>query len=275
MKALFMSRFCLLIFIFALNATAHAENMQRTIIELQHIQAKQVVPLIQPFVVENGNISAEGNSVILETTEENMQQVKILIHELDIPVKQLQISVSLDPDAVFHMQEQEKAGTTIPDANPTDNIKPAVTPDHTLVYKTKGREISPGVQVIKVLQNHWSMIRTGQSIPVRNQIRNPDGTITESISYQQLNQGLRIKPQLSGQKVRLSVQPFYEAANQTGPGKKLYFKQEKVANTILGSWVGLEATTGVPIPVDNNWVRQNQYAADPIPLIFLKVDIAP
>ena len=249
MKALCILRLCLLLFAFSLSVTAHAENMQHEIIELQHMQSQEVIPLIRPFLVENGTISAEGRTVILETTAENMQQVKILIHELDIPTKQLQISVSLDPGVMLQSPAANEAQTAQQDDNTTNDIKPSVAPDSSLIYKTIGREVSPGIQIIKVLQDRWSMIRTGQSIPVTNRIRNPDGTITESISYQQLNQGLRIKPHLTGQAVTLYVQPFYEADNPTGAGRKLYYKQEKVTNAMLGSWFGLEATSGVAIPV--------------------------
>jgi len=275
MKALFIPRLCLLIFIFSLGMTAHAETMQHEIIELQHIQAQEVIPLIRPFLAENGSISAEGNTVILETTAENMQQVKILIQELDIPVKQLQISVSLDPGVILQSLTPNETQPARRDDNTTNDIEPAVASNSTLIFKTKGHEVSPGVQVIKVLQDRWSMIRTGQAIPVKNRIRNPDGTMTESISYQQINQGLRIKPHLTDKKVTLYVKPFYEADNQTGPGRKIYYKQEKVAHVMLGNWFGLETTSGIAIPVDKAWIQQNQLAANPITLIYLKIEIAP
>ena len=275
MKALFIPRLFLSFFVFSLGLTAHAETIQHEIIELQHMQAQEIIPLIRPFLAENGTISAEGRSLILETTAENMQQVKILIHELDIPGKQLQISVSLDPGVMHQSPAANAAQPAQQDDNTTDNIEPAVDPNSTLVFKTKGREISPGIQVIKVLQDRWSMIRTGQSIPVINRVRNPDGTMTELVSYQQINQGLRIKPHLTDQQVTLYVQPFYEAENQTGPGTKLYYKQEKVTHAMLGSWLGLETTSGTAIPVDKTWLKQNQLAANPVSLIYIKIDIAP
>jgi len=275
MKALFIPRLCLMFVAFSFCVIAQAATMQLEKIELQHIQTKDVIPLIKPFLAENATISAEGNNITLQTTAENMQQVKKLIHDLDIPAKQLQISVSLDPGVMLQSPVANKTQPPQPTDMASGDNKPATDPDSTLIYKTQGREVSPGIQIIKVLQDRWSMIRTGQSIPVISRIRNPDGTMTESISYQQLNQGLRIKPHLTGQAVTLYVQPFYEADNPTGAGRKLYYKQEKVTNAMLGSWFGLEATSGVAIPVDKVWIQQNQFATNPITLIYLKVDIAP
>ena len=270
---------CILLVAIGLSATASAEPMQLEKIELQSIPAQDVIPLIKPFLAENAVISAEGYTITLQTTPDNMRQVKKLIQDLDIPTKQLHISVSLDPWVILQSQMINKSQQAPQAEKSTAEDKSAASPtadvDTTVIYKTTGREVIPGIQVIKVLQNRWSMIRTGQSIPIKKRTRNPDGTITESISYQQLNQGLRIKPQLTDQAVTLYVQPFYEADNQTGSGKKLYYKQEKVATAMLGKWIGLEATSGVPMPVNINWIKQNQIATNPIPLIYLKVDLAP
>ena len=278
MKTLSTLQLCLLLVAYSYSINCPAETMQHEQIVLQHIPAKDVVPLIKPFLVKNGSISAEDYTVTLRTTAENMQQLQKLIRDLDIPTEQLQITVSLDPGVILQPQLRNKSQQTSQTNNDKveqDPIKASANPASTVIYKTKGEQLSPGVQIIKVLQNRWSMIRTGQALPVKKRIRNPDGTITESIQYQQINQGLRIKPQLSGQQVSLYVQPFYEADKPNGAGKQIYFRQEKVINATLGSWFGLEATSGVSIPVDHNWIQQNQYAANPISLIFLKVEIAP
>jgi len=280
MKTLSLSHLLYLLLV-ALSASpiVQAEPLQLERIELQSIPAQDVIPLIKPFLAENAAISAEGYTITLQTTPENMRQVKKLIRDLDVPAKQLHISVSLDPWVILQSQiknKSQRAAQSEMTAGENESVaNPTADADTTVVYKTTGREVMPGIQVIKVLQNRWSMIRTGQSIPVTQRIRNPDGTITESISYQQVNQGLRIKPHLTEQQVTLYVQPFYEADNQTEPGKKLYYKAQKVANTRLGRWFGLETTSGVPMPADINWIKQNQVATNPIPLIYLKVDLAP
>ena len=270
---------CVLFVAISISAIARAESMQVENIELQSAPAQDVIPLIEPFLAENAVISADEHTITLQTTPQNMREIKKLIRELDKPTKQLYISVSLDPWVILQSQMANKPQQTPQAEKITAGNKPTGSPavdvDTPVLYKTTGREVIPGIQVIQVLQSRWSMVRTGQSIPIKQRTRNPDGTITESISYQQLNQGLRIKPQLTDQEVTLYVQPFYEADNQTGPGKKLYYKQEKVTTAMLGKWFGLEATSGAPMPVDINWIKQNQIAANPIPLIYLKVELAP
>ena len=275
MKTLHMLRLFLLFCVFCFSLLTQAEEIQQEIVQLQHMQASEILPLIQPFLAENGNITAEEDSIILETTAANLQQIKALIQELDVPAKQLHISVSLDPGVMLRSPTSKETQAAQQAANTLDVIKPSVVSDSSLIYKTEGREVAPGIQLIKVLQDRWSMIRTGQSLPVIKRVRNPDGTMTESVSYQQVNQGLRVKPHLTGLEVALYVQPFYEAEDPTGPGRKLYYKQEQINHTTLGSWIGLEAISGIAVPVDKARIERNQLASDPIKLIFLKVEVAP
>jgi len=253
---------------------AQAEAMLLEKIKLQHKPAGDIIPLIEPFLPENAVISGEGYKIILKTTAENMPQVKQLIADLDAPLQQLRISVSLDP-AVLQQETTKSASPAEIPGNDKTGPPSLSQSDTTRIYKTKGREASAGIQVIQVLQDRWSMIRTGQAIPVMNRVRNPDGTITESISYQQVNQGLRILPHLSGEEVTLSVQPFYEAANQSGTGRQLYYKQEKQTKTRLGSWISIDAGSGNLIQSDNNRAQQNTTAPTSTSSIYLKVDIAP
>lgn len=253
---------------------ARAETMLVEKIELQHKPAGDIIPLIEPFLAENAVISGEGYKIILKTSAENMPQVKQLVAELDIPPQQLQISVSLDP-AVLQQETTQSAFTTEMPGKDKTSPPPISRSDTTQIYRTKGRQAAAGLQVIQVLQHRWSMIRTGQSIPVINRVRNPDGTITESISYQQVNQGLRIRPHLSGEEVILSVQPFYEAASRSDTGQQLYYKQERQIKIRLGNWVSIDTGTGSLIQTANNKAQQNPTAATSTSLIYIRVDVAP
>jgi hypothetical protein len=253
---------------------ALAEAMLLEDIELQHKPAGDIIPLIEPLLPENAVISGEGYKIILKTTAENLPQVKQLIAELDTPLQQLQIAVSLDPAV---LQQQTSLPTLTTNIAGKDKTRPAPISqtETTQIYKTQGQQAAAGLQVIQVLQDRWTMIRTGQSIPVMNRIRNPDGTITESISYQQVNQGLRIRPHLSGKKVVLSVQPFYEAASQSGTGRQLYYKQEKQTKTRLGTWISIDTTTGSQLQPADNKAQQNSPAPGATALIYMRVDVAP
>ena len=273
MKISFGLMVILLMLTSSLATHAEEESLLLEKITLQHKPAGDIIPLIEPFLPENAVISGDGYKIILKTTVESMPQIKQLIADLDTPLQQLQISVSLNPEVLAQgdTPPAPPAGTEAKDKTETPAVSRA---DTTRLYATTGQETITGIQVIQVLQDRWSHIRTGQSIPVINRVRNPDGTITESISYQQVNQGLRLRPHLAGNEVLLSVQPFYEAASRSGTGQQLYYKQEKQTKTRLGHWISIDTVTGSLIQTDSKPL-QSPAPSPATALIYIKVDLEP
>lgn len=274
MKMFFGLFVILLIATHSVVALAETDVMLLEKIKLQHKPAGDIIPLVEPFLPENAFISGEGYKIILKTTAENMPQVKQLITNLDTPLQQLLISVSLDPAVLQQATIESAPPVELPGDNNTATLSPSQA-DATRTYETKGHKVAAGIQVIQVLQDRWSVIRTGQAIPVMKRMRNPDGTITESVSYQQVNQGLRIRPHLRGEEVILSIQPFYEAASQSGTGQQLYYKQEKQTKSQLGKWLSIDTTTGILIQSGGSIAQQDPTSLMSTSLIYLKVDIAP
>lgn len=272
MKMLFGLAVMMLMLTSSFASHAETETMLLEKIKLHHKPAGDIIPLVEPFLPENAMISGEGYKIILKTTVENMPQVKQLIADLDTPLQQLRISVSLDP-TVLEQDVTKSAPPTETEINEKTEIPSASDSETTRIYKTKGQAATVGIQVIRVLQDAWSTIRTGKSIPVINRARNPDGTITESISYQQVNQGLRIHPHLTGDEVTLSVQPFYEAASQSGTGRQIYYKQEKQTKTGLGKWISIDTVSGNLIQPDATKAQQHPSISTTTSLIYLKIDV--
>jgi len=272
MKMLFGLTVMMLVLTSSFASHAETETMLLEKIKLQHKPAGDIIPLIEPFLPENAMISGEGYIIILKTTAESMPQVKQLIADLDTPLQQLRISVSLDPTV---LEQDVTKSATETGINENTEIPSASDAETTRIYKTKGQSATIGIQVIRVLQDAWSTIRTGQSIPVINRARNPDGTITESISYQQVNQGLRIHPHLTGDEVTLSVQPFYEAASQSGTGRQLYYKQEMQTKIGLGKWISIDTVSGNLIQPDATKAQQYPATSTTTSLIYLKIDVEP
>ncbi len=250
------------------------EAMLLETIKLEHKPAGDILPLVEPLLPENAVIRGEGYKIILKTTAGNMPQIKQMIADLDAPLQQLQITVSLDPSV---LQQDTTTATSLSDTTDqkSANQRAITASDTTQVYKTTGQQVAGGIQVIKVLPDRWSVIRSGQAIPVIQRTRNPDGTITESVHYRQVNQGLRLRPQLSDENITLTIQPFYEAASQTGEGQQLYYQPEKQTITRLGSWIGIDTNTGSQVQMDKKQLQQHRNPATPASLIYLKVDAAP
>ena len=79
----------------------------------------------------------------------------------------------------------------------------------------------------------------GQSIPVRKRVRNPDGTVTEVISYQDIMAGYKIMPRTSGENVTIMIKPI----NQSAAGSAIETTEMQTTVTgKLGEWLFIGST---------------------------------
>lgn len=190
----------------------------------------------------------------------------------------MQITVSVDPGVLQQTPTPPATVDNDTDADADDKIAIEKTPPQTTrTWRTEGRQIAPGTQTIQVLEKNWAMIKTGQAVPVVSRTRNPDGTVTETITYRQLNRGLRIRPELNGQTVILEVQPFYEAESRSGGGRQVYFQAATTIRARLGQWLALAASSGKPLSrnaADQKSYRTKRQTGQDTAL-YLKIDLTP
>lgn len=81
--------FCLLFFVCTF---ASAEEL--TIIELRHRLADQVIPTLQPLLVQGGYLAGANSQLFIKTTPDNLKEIKAALAVLDKPLHRLLISVS-------------------------------------------------------------------------------------------------------------------------------------------------------------------------------------
>lgn len=253
-----------------------AATLQVHTLQLQYQRAAEIIPLVQPFLPEHGVITGEGQELMIRTTPANLQEIEKLVRQLDTPLRQLQITVSVNPPGPQQNLPRNPATADVPAA---DGERPAPAGASGVIrqYRTEGRQLAPGMQTIQVLEKNWAMIKTGQAVPVVSRTRNPDGTVTETITYQQLNQGLRLRPELVGDKVILEVQPFYEAESRSGGGRQVYFKAATTVQARLGQWLALASSSGRLLASEQitqkSYRTQRHHETDTA--LYIRIDLAP
>ncbi len=66
---------------------AHASQLITTVITLKHIQAAELIPVLQPLISANSHLAAHapGNTLVLTDTQENTQRITDIITKMDLP----------------------------------------------------------------------------------------------------------------------------------------------------------------------------------------------
>ncbi len=266
MKSIAISLFVILSLLGNMTQAIADENgpvMEMVVIPLKYRSAEDAVALLKPFMHPGGVISGTGYTLVIRSTAKNITDLKEILADFDTALKRLQISVSYDRQYVLQdMQTDAKVTAT------NGNISGQVH-----VQQTRRRQDVAGVQRLQVVQGQWANIQAGKQFPVTQRRTNPDGTVTESVTYQHVSTGFQVFPQIADSTVILKIRPFHSAMSREGQGQINSQSLETTVSAPLGTWVEL----GGIIQKLENGNNSSQYSTGPrgeaAAGLFLKVDL--
>ena len=248
--------------LFFLAGISFAQDLDLDVINLKHRTADEIIPIVQPFLIPEAAITARGYKLIIKSTPENLKQVKKIIAEVDAGLRQLTITVSigqhtaevenktqaqimaeLNNDA-SHLQvdsgglsDSDTVGAIVRGEKKTDQSK--VATKITARKKTTKRS-KPVHQTIRSTEGKWATIRAGQSIPIIQRTRNPDGTVTQTVRYRSATTGFKILPRVQpDNSVALYIRPHQTNVSPQGDGSFDVTRMETNVVGKLGEWIPL------------------------------------
>jgi len=203
--------------------------LEMVVIPLKYRSAEDAVSLLKPFMHPDGVISGTGYTLVIRSTADNITDLKDILADFDTELKRLQISVSFDRQLVL---QDMQANVTLEANNGDVSLQAGA-------LQTKSRQGAAGVQRIQVLQGQWANIRTGKKFPIAQRKTNPDGTVTETISYQNVSTGFQVFPQIADKMAILKIRPFHSDLSRQGGGQIQTQSLETTVSAPLGKWVEL------------------------------------
>lgn len=237
-------------------STAHAEVEIETL-QLHNRTSSEVIPVLQPFIAQGGMLTGTGYKLIIKSTPENIEEIKRLLADIDTSLKQVLITVALShqleqlQQAEQSQVQMQSGDVSVSVGTPPTNPAPgaAVSIDtgkikyDTRRYQTQQRTDAPSLQQMKVAEGSWASIRSGQSIPIATRTRNRDGTVTETLTYQQVVSGFEVLPRVNKDQVTLMIRPQKANLSAQGGGQIDIQSIETTVNGKLGEWLSLGGST--------------------------------
>jgi hypothetical protein len=248
MKTVNFIRWAMLVVLLALTTAGYAAKRVDKAIHLHHLTVDELIPLVKPALPPETEISGNLNQVVVIAPAANMPQLESLIADLDTPLHEMAVTVSLDASVLNNQPKQ---------------------PDY---FLPRDHIAAPDTQEVRVQEGRWAVIHTGRALPEVSRTVNPDGTVTESIHYRKINSGLKIRPELRGTVANLLVQPFQEMKRQDGSTFLAYGNPVPVTAR-LGEWLALGTTSGNPTRIrqsnSNTNPPQREYE------IYIRLNVIP
>ena len=231
-----------------------AEQLELEVITLKYRTARDVLPVVQPFVNQaGGTVTGTQNQLIVRTTRANLAEVKQMLASIDTLPRRLLVSVKQDNGLSAIQRSAELSGNAA-SGNARIVVPPTNRNSRGLVVErqqsgnsvraevqgsvTGGNENS--VQQLQVLDGSEAFIRVGQSVPMAQEtiIQTPQGPrVVQNTQYQDIASGFYVKPHVSGEQVTLEVSPQRE---QLAPDGSI--NTQRIATIVsgrLGEWIEL------------------------------------
>lgn len=89
-----------LLLIIALSPCVAAEQLKLEVIEPRHRPTEELLPVLQPLVGPDGSVSAFQGKLVVKAISDSFREVHELLRSLDVPARQLLVSVTQDADLV-------------------------------------------------------------------------------------------------------------------------------------------------------------------------------
>ncbi len=227
------------------------------VIQLHNRSSDDIIPVLQPMVKTGGSITGTGYKLIIKSTPDNIAELRQLVADLDGALKQLLITVATSAQ-VDNMLNSARAEVIAESGNGTAAIGTAgqgassganvhidsdkINLDANILH-TQQHHDSPVTQQMRVVEGTWGSIQMGQAIPIRSRQRNPDGTVSVTITYRNVTSGFQVLPRVNQDQVTMQIRPNRENISAQGGGVIDVQSMETTIRGKIGEWISLGGST--------------------------------
>lgn len=237
----------LLLILLLLSFSAFAET-EFKIITLQHVFAKDLLPIIEPMVGADGAANGMNNQLIVRAQPDRLREIEATIASLDVARVNRKITVKSSNDSQTQQDRTEASGavrvgkvTIGNDRRAPNSNKPNTS--RVDVERNASNSSQNSNQFISMLDGQRAFIKVGQIVPFTQEwvtITRRYIQIDRTTDWREITTGFAVRPQTIGNQVELEITPRIAKLNSNG-----YIDFEELKTTLrvkLGDWVDIGGT---------------------------------
>ncbi len=215
------------------------------VIELKSRPYEEILPLVQPFVGNDGTVTGMGSSLVIKAAPEQVREIKRLLATLDRPPKRLRIVVDNGDDRTrssrgYRASADIKTGNGQISINspgyPVDSSRGEVR-----LHDRRSTTTQSSQQFVQAMEGQPAYISSGLQVPLPTTERYYGGGIPYQRTTTQLHdvtRGFYVVPRVSGDAVTLEI-----AQHNDQPGRRYGVvdtqRIDSVVHGRLGEWIDL------------------------------------
>lgn len=275
----------LLIIVLLWSTAVYAEQTVLEVIPLKYRSVEEVLPVLQPFVGNEGALSGMNSQLIVRAIPAKMAEIRKILARIDTLPRQLRIVVRQGGKI-----DKQDRGAAASGQVGTGDVRVTVP-----ARGSRGASIEAGgvrariwnsdtvkrdedVQEIQVLEGRQAFIRLGLAVPLKETTVVQGGVtnrVVETTRYEEIGTGFYVVPRLSGDRVVLDISPQKERL-AGGNGQNL--ETQRLATTVsgqLGEWIELGGLSQQQENGETGWVYGTGKISSDSRRVWVKVEELP
>lgn len=267
------------------STAVYAEQTVLEVIPLKYRSVEEVLPVLQPFVGNEGALSGMNSQLIVRTTPARMAEIRKILAGIDTLPRQLRIVVRQGDriDKQDHGAEVSgQVGTgdvrvTVP-ARGSRGASVEAGGARARIWNSNTATQDDDVQEIQVLEGRQAFIRLGLAVPFKETAVVQGGVtsrVVESTRYKEIGTGFYVVPRMSGDRVVLDISPQKE---RLAGGKGQNIETQRLTTTVsgrLGEWIELGGLSQQQEGGETGWVYGTGKMSSDNRRVWVKVEELP
>ena len=224
------------------------------VFELQHRPASELAENVTELLGEQARVAAHRNTLVVRASPEVIADVETLVATFDKPLSMLRISVEQGHEVQSGRGALSASGAvrkgpvaigTFSRPGPEDGAVFTSTGDAHVELRGQSFEQSQSRharQFISVVDGGSASISVGRAVPFTSQLRyysRRHPHYVESVSYQRVDTGFRVIPQLNGNDVDVEIAPYMAFLDQDDPLQIIFHDAATKVRIPAGAWYDL------------------------------------
>lgn len=257
------------------------------VISLKYRTVDEVMPSLRPLLEPGGVLTGMHGQLILRATPSNRAQVKEALAALDVPLRQLRITVRQGLETsvgkrgagLYGRVGAGNVSLTVPPSGSGGARVEADTGTVRIGARLDDRDMnqfSRITQEVRVMEGGQAFIRAGTSLPLiqRDIIWGPYGrTVRESTVYREVDSGFYVRPQIAGERVSLEIHPVQQTLSASNPYEIVGQELRTSLSGRLGEWIALGSGQETGGQEDSRLTGKDKTSQHTSGLVWIKVDV--
>jgi hypothetical protein len=208
------------------------------VLQLNYRSADELMPVVQATLGDEGRVSAYGSQLVVNASNEKINELRELLAQLDTAPQRLLISVDSSESGYqdergYRVDGSARIGDVRVDAGRGERHGQ----DRVRIIRRNTDSRGGGVQQVQASEGYPALIQVGQSVPLTSSGYGPYGQAYQQTEYRNVTQGFYVTASVSGDTVHVSISSNRDRLSQSHPGVIDIQQADTRVSGRLGEWI--------------------------------------